>query len=67
MPHLWETAVCSKCSADGILEPPGETVEINKDHPNEVIYSKIIIIRVSATLSCILQRLKGKQGNEESL
>lgn len=63
----WEAAVWSKCSADGVLEPPGETVEINKDHPNEVIYLKIIITTVSATISYVLHILKGKQGNKESL
>lgn len=36
-------------------------------NPNEVIYSELTIARVSVTISCIWQRLKGRQGSEKDL
>lgn len=66
--HTWQKAdIYSKCSADGILvEAPGKLWKLTK-HPNKVIYSELTIARVSATTSCIWQRLKGRQGSEKDL
>lgn len=36
------------------MEPPGKTVELSKDHPNEnkqIIYSELAISRQSATMT----------------